>query len=102
MHLAEMRAVAGGFWQWGQDALLDPYVEPYFASLRRWWEERSREEALDLARGLFPSTLVRPDVVEATSTALGDDSLRGPLRRILLENRDGLERALRARAADRD
>ncbi len=102
MHLAEMRAVAGGFGQWGQDQLLEPYVEPYFASLRQWWDERSREEALDLADGLFPATLVRPDVVEATSTALGDDSLPGPFRRILLESRDGLERALRARAADRE
>ena len=100
MHLAEMRAVAGGFAQWGQEPLLDPYVAPYFSSLRQWWDERSREEALTLAGGLFPSTLVRPDVVEAASTALADDALPGPFRRILLESRDGLERALRARAAD--
>ncbi|MDP8937327.1 MAG: aminopeptidase N [Actinomycetota bacterium] len=100
MHLAEMRAVAGGFSQWGQEQLLEPYVERYFASLNQWWDERSREEALALAGGLFPSTLVRPDVVEAASTALGDDSLPGPVRRILLENRDAVERALRARAAD--
>jgi len=100
MHLAEMRAVAGGFMQWGQDHLLEPYVEPYFASLHRWWDERTREEALALVGGLFPATLVRPDAVEATSTALGDDSLPGPVRRILLEGRDNLERALRARAAD--
>jgi len=101
MHLAEMRAVAGGFSQWGQDHLLEPYVEPYFASLRRWWDDRSREEALALAGGLFPGTLVRPDVVETTSTALADEGLPGPVRRILLESRDALERALRARAADR-
>ena len=101
LHLAQMRAVAGGFAQWGQDALLDPFVGLYFSSLREWWDDRSREEALTLAGGLFPSTLVRPDVVEAASGALADDSLPGPFRRILLEGRDGLERALRARAADR-
>ena len=98
--LAMMRALTGGFWQWDQDALVEPYVEPYFASLGDWWRERSREEALGLASGFFPDTLVRPEIVAATDRALADPDLAGPLRRILLEGKDGIERAVRARAAD--
>ena len=99
--LAMMRALTGGFWQWGQDALLEPYVEPYFASVAEWWRDRSREEALGLANGFYPSTLVRAEVVAATDRALADAALAGPVRRILLEGKDGIERAVRARAADR-
>ncbi len=99
--LATMRAVTGGFWQWGQDALVEPYVERYFGSLAGWWRERSREEALGLANGFFPSTLVRAEIVAATDAALADADLAGPVRRILLEGKDGIERAVRARAADR-
>ena len=99
--LATMRAVTGGFWQWGQDALVEPYVERYFGSLAGWWRERSREEALGLANGFFPSTLVRAEIVAATDAALADADLPGPVRRILLEGKDGIERAVRARAADR-
>jgi aminopeptidase N len=98
--LAMMRAVTGGFWQWGQAPVLEPYVDPYFESIGVWWRERSREESLGLANGFYPRTLVRPDVVAATDRALADADLAGPLRRILLEGKDGIERAIRARAAD--
>ncbi|MEA2686381.1 MAG: aminopeptidase [Actinomycetota bacterium] len=98
--LAMMRAVTGGFWQWGQDAVLEPYVDRYFGSLRDWWDTRSREEALGLGNGFFPRTLVRGEVVAATDRCLTDADLAGPLRRILLEGKDGIERAVRARAAD--
>jgi aminopeptidase N len=98
--LATLRAVAGGFHQTGQDDLLEPYVEPYFANLGRFWTERTRDEALSLARGLFPGTLIGSRVVEAADAALADENLPGPFRRILLEAKDGMERAIRARAAD--
>ncbi len=98
--LAMMRAVTGGFWQWGQAPVLEPYVDPYFESIGVWWRERSREESLGLANGFYPRTLVRPDVVAATDRALADADLAGPLRRILLEGKDGIERAVRAQAAD--
>ena len=98
--VAMMRAVAGGFSQWDQDELLRPYVEPYFSSLAQWWATRHREEALALIGGLFPRPLVSPEIVAQTDQALADGSLPGPIRRILLEGKDGIERALRARAAD--
>jgi aminopeptidase N len=99
--LATMRAITAGFSQWGQDHLLQPYVERYFSSLRAWWDGLQREEALALINGLYPSRLVSTETVAATDAALAGDSLPGPVVRILLEGKDGIERALRARAADR-
>ena len=98
--LAVVRAVVGGFAQHHQEDLLEPYVEPYLAALDGWWAERRPEVALSLGRGLFPSTVVRAGTVAAVTRTLADDELPGPVRRILLEGRDGLERALRARDAD--
>jgi aminopeptidase N len=98
--LAMLRAIAGGFHVIGQDQLLEPYVDAYFANLTRFWEERTRDEALSLARGLYPGTLIGRRVLDATDRALADDALPGPFRRILLESKDSMERALRARAAD--
>ncbi len=100
VHLAIARAIAGGFWQYRQDSLLEPYVSIYFDSILDWWAQRGREEALGLANGLFPRTLISPQVLEVTDRALADDGLPGPVRRILLEGKDAMERAVRARAAD--
>ena len=98
LHLAEVRAVAGAFHQRGQEALSRPYLERYLASLAPWWAERPREEALDLASGLFPRHLVDPATVAAVADV--EAGLPAPVARILAEGRDGLERSLRARATD--
>jgi aminopeptidase N len=99
--LATLRSIAGGFGVTGQDELLEPYVEPYFASIATFWADRTRDEALSLIRGLFPSTLIGPGVLDATDRALADGALAGPVRRILLESQDSMARAVRGRAADR-
>ncbi|MDQ4097688.1 MAG: ERAP1-like C-terminal domain-containing protein, partial [Actinomycetota bacterium] len=101
LHLAMVRAVTGGCSQWRQEDLLRPYVEPYFSNLLTWWKERPREVALALIGGLYPGKLIEPATVAATDAALEDESLPAPVRRILLEDKDGVERALRARGADR-
>jgi aminopeptidase N len=98
--LAMLRATAGGFGVIGQDEFLAPYVEPYFASVQKFWEERSRDEALSLIRGLYPGAVIGQEVLDATDRALADGALPGPVRRILLESQDQMARALRGRAAD--
>jgi aminopeptidase N len=101
LNLASLRAVVSGFAAFGQEDLVRPYVEPYFAELGRLWEDRPREEALTMIGGLYPGTVVEPATVAATDAALAAEALPGPVRRILVEGKDGVERALRARAADR-
>lgn len=88
--------------------LLEPYVEPYFECLRDVWEQRSIEIASRIVRGLFP---LDQDLVQGMEPALHPVLLRTDawleanpdapraLRRIIVEQRDHLLRALKAQAA---
>jgi aminopeptidase N len=94
----ETEAIAGGIWRPGQGELLGAYVERYVAELPGVWAARGPQLAGALARLLFPSTLVRTDVLERTAGLL-DEQYPPGLRRYVAEQRDDLGRALRARSA---
>jgi aminopeptidase N len=98
--LSTVRALERGFMRSDQDQLLEPYVERYFEVLRRIWQDREPEVALSFAGGMYPTVLVSEALVERTDRELAASALAPPLRRRLLEQRDQVERALRARAAD--
>jgi aminopeptidase N len=98
--LATMEATMAGFQQPDQEALLQPYVEPYFEALGRMWSDRVPEVALSFAEAMYPAAVATPELVEATNARL--DGLPGPIRRLLLEGRDQVERVLRTRACDRE
>jgi len=100
---AVQAAVIGGFNRARDPELLVPFVEPYFDCLNRVWAERTNEMASQIAVGLFPSLVPG----EAALTA-GDGWLSGEgaaaepaLRRLVLEGRDAVVRALRAQERDR-
>ncbi|MCU1593091.1 MAG: aminopeptidase [Frankiales bacterium] len=97
---AVQAAVIGGFQSADQVALLEPFVEPYFAAIAHVWETRTAEMAQSIVVGLYPTLLVSPAVVERTDAYLSAEDVPGALRRLLLEGRDGVVRALRARARD--
>jgi aminopeptidase N len=97
---AVQSAVIGGFQQPEQTELLASYVEPYFAALDEIWNNRTAEMAQNLVVGLYPTLLVSPAVVERTDAYLDSHEVPPALRRLLLESRDGVVRALRARARD--
>ena len=99
--LARMRALVAGFHQVGQEEVLRPYSLRYVEALPRIWSTRGPEEALLLTEGLFPGALVEQSTVDAADRALALD-LPAPARRILDESKDGIQRALRAREADRE
>jgi aminopeptidase N len=97
---AMLEAVMRGFQQPGQEDVLEPYADRYFGSLPDVWESRELEFALDFGEQLYPRWIVTPKALELTGRALERESLPGPIRRLLLEGRDRIERALRAREAD--
>ncbi|MGH8937479.1 MAG: ERAP1-like C-terminal domain-containing protein, partial [Acidimicrobiia bacterium] len=99
--LAAAEDVMAGFQQPGQRELLEPFAQRYFEDLPRVWESRELPAALAFAEYLYPRLVVGPEVVEATDRYLAGPGVPGPVRRLLLEGKDGMERALRARAADR-
>ena len=66
------------------------------------WKDRSLEFALAFARGMYPSFVVDEQVAETTDRYLEERPPAGPVRRIMTEGRDGVMRAVRARACDRE
>jgi aminopeptidase N len=99
---ATQRAMIVGFTRVHDRALLEPYVERYFASLRQVWETRTHEIAQQIVVGLYPSLQTTQETLDRTDAFLAELGTEAPsLRRLVLESRDGIVRALKAQAADR-
>lgn len=97
---AVQEAVIGGFVQTDQREVLAPYTEKYFATVKDVWESRSHEMAQQVAVGLYPSLQVSQETLDATDAWLESAGPNAALRRLVSESRSGVERALRAQAAD--
>ena len=94
------RAIVTGFVQPGQAELLAPFADEYFAAISGVWERRSSEVAQTVVIGLYPSWVVSRAGLDAADRFLADPEVPPALRRLVLEGRAGVERALRARAFD--
>ncbi|MEU2870689.1 aminopeptidase N [Streptomyces olivoreticuli] len=97
---AVQEAVIGGFVQPDQRELLAPYTEKYFSVVKGIWESRSHEIAQQIAVGLYPVLLVSQATLDATDAWLAAAEPNAALRRLVTESRAGVERALKAQAAD--
>ncbi|MFE0207667.1 aminopeptidase N [Streptomyces sp. NPDC058985] len=98
---ALVEATIAGFERSSQRELLAPYTEKYFAAIERVWAERSIQIGMDVVRGLFPSLMDSQDTLDATDAWLSAHEDAAPaLRRLVLEARDDLARALRGQACD--
>ncbi|GGZ78138.1 aminopeptidase N [Streptomyces echinoruber] len=98
---ALVEATIAGFAQPAQRELLAPYTEKYFAAIERVWAERSIQIGMDVVRGLFPSLQSTPETLAAADAWLESHRDAAPaLRRLVLEARDDLARALRGQACD--
>ncbi|HSA41309.1 MAG TPA: ERAP1-like C-terminal domain-containing protein, partial [Mycobacterium sp.] len=86
--------------QLGQAELLTPFTERYFAEVAGVWQRRSSEVAQTVVIGLYPSWDISRSGLDAADAFLADPELPSALRRLVSEGRAGVERALRARAAD--
>ncbi|MGW0130169.1 aminopeptidase N [Streptomyces sp. NPDC003299] len=94
-------ATIAGFAQPTQRGLLAPYAEKYFAAIERVWGERSIQIGMDVVSGLFPSLQDSSATVEAADAWLRAHAGAAPaLRRLVLEARDDLARALRGQERD--
>jgi aminopeptidase N len=97
---AVQSAVIGGFAQPEQQDLLREWVEPYFAAIGEVWRDRTAEMAQNVVVGLYPAFVVDASVVERTDAYLEAEQPPPALRRLLLEGRAGVVRALAARERD--
>ncbi|MBW8794074.1 MAG: aminopeptidase N [Streptomyces sp.] len=97
---AVQEAVIGGFVQTDQRELLAPYADRYFEILKSVWDSRSHEIAQQIAIGLYPSLQVSEETLAKTDAWLASAQPNAALARLVSESRAGVERALRAQAAD--
>ncbi|WBB79600.1 aminopeptidase N [Micromonospora sp. WMMD882] len=94
------RALLQGFSHPAQVELTAPYRERYFASVAQVWATRDSEPAQEFTQLAYPAFLVEEDTVAATDAWLAGEGHPAPLRRLVAEGRDGVVRALKARARD--
>jgi aminopeptidase N len=94
------RAIAAGFWQPEHVDLTRPYLDRYVADIGAFFRGPSPELARSIADRAFPETLIEAATVARVDRVLDDDGLDPSFRRILIENRADLIRALRARDVD--
>jgi aminopeptidase N len=98
---ALVEATIAGFARPSQRELLAPYAQKYFAAIERVWTERSIQIGMDVVRGLFPAYQDSRATLEATDAWLAAHAGAAPaLRRLVLEARDDLARALRGQECD--
>jgi aminopeptidase N len=101
---ATQRTTVAGFTTVTDRTLLTGFVDPYFAQLEQVWATRSREMAQNVVTGLYPTlSLNEPgvDVVATTDRWLAGLGDRTPaLRRLVVEGRAAVTRALAVQATD--
>ncbi|MFF2812177.1 aminopeptidase N [Streptomyces sp. NPDC058000] len=97
---AVQEAVIGGFVQPDQRELLAPYTARYFEAVKDVWDNRSHEMAQQVVVGHYPALQVSQETLDATDAWLAQADPSPALRRLVTESRAGVERALKARAAD--
>jgi aminopeptidase N len=98
--LATMRSMMGGFHRFDQRRVLEAYAARYFQALANVWKERDIEIGLAFARMMYPSVVVDDHTIKVTDQYLARENVPGPVRRVLVEAKDSMQRAMRARAVD--
>jgi aminopeptidase N len=97
---ADQNAVVAGFHRYDQRELLAPYVGKYFDAIGDIYRTRSAEMSQHIITGLYPYSATSQATVDRTDAYLREEQPGPALRRMLLEARDGLARALRAQQRD--
>ncbi|MBV9869319.1 MAG: aminopeptidase N [Frankiaceae bacterium] len=97
---ADQAAVLAGFHDYNQRELLAPYTDKYFAAIAEIYRTRTAEMAQEIINGLYPYAATSQGTIDRTDSYLRHEQPGPALRRMLLEARDALARALRAQARD--
>jgi aminopeptidase N len=95
-----VRSTGMGFLKVTDTALLEPFVARYFDVITSVWKARSFSISSALVTGYYPSPLFSQGLVDATKAWLAGNTEEPALRRLVIENLAGIERALTAQARD--
>ncbi|MFY1687401.1 aminopeptidase N [Plantactinospora sp. WMMB782] len=94
------RALLQGFQHPTQAELTAPYAERFFEVVGQVWASRDSEPAQEFVMLAYPAYQISEETIRATDAWLAQPGHPAPLRRLVAEGRDGVVRALKARARD--
>jgi aminopeptidase N len=94
------RALLQGFQHPAQVELTAPYAQRFFEVVADVWGRRDSEQAQEFVILGYPAYQVSEETVAATDAWLAQAGHPAPLRRLVAEGKDGVLRALKARARD--
>ncbi|MCA2216743.1 aminopeptidase N [Jidongwangia harbinensis] len=94
------RSLLQGFQTSTQVALTAPYAPKFFEVVDALWARSDSEPAQEFVMMAYPAYQVSADTVALTDAWLAADGHNSSLRRLVAEGRDGVVRALKARARD--
>jgi aminopeptidase N len=97
---ATFRAALSGFHDSDQDELLAPYAPRYFEVVADLWRDWGSDMAQYFAQNAYPIWVVTPAAISAADDYLARTDPPPGLRRLLIEARDDVARALRCRQRD--
>ncbi len=97
---ATFRAVLRGFADPDADELLAPYAEKYYAALAGMWRDGAADMAQFFTEVGYPDSVVSQQGIAATDDYIASANPAPALRRLLVERRDDVARALRCRQRD--
>ncbi|MEX0913817.1 MAG: aminopeptidase N [Demequina sp.] len=100
---AHQFSATAGFMRVHDAAVLEPFVDDYFAMLRRIYDTKTNEMATNLIEGLYPVPLAGrvPDLqAKADAWLESNADAHSALKRLVIEGRDGVRRALEAQSKD--
>ncbi|MGH8792290.1 MAG: ERAP1-like C-terminal domain-containing protein, partial [Stackebrandtia sp.] len=95
------RSLMLGFAHPDQTDLLRPYVSRFLETVPSMWGRLATEQALEFIRFGYPGGIVEQATLDSTDDWLADESHSPAMKRGVLEGRDDVARALRARERDR-
>jgi aminopeptidase N len=95
-----LRNIGVGYGHVNDPAAFDGLIVPYFDALTSVWKTRTYKIAETFVTWFYPGALVSQKLVDATNTWLDANPGIPALRRIVIENLAGVERALVAQKRD--
>jgi len=99
--IAMFRAALAGFVDLDHPELIEPYRGDYFAVVSDVWRDWSSAMAQDFVSGAYLLGAISEETVQATDDYIARAEPPAALRRLLIEGRDDVLRALRCQTRDR-
>ncbi len=99
--IAMFRAALAGFVDLDHPELIEPYRDEYFEAVGEAWRNWSSAMAQDFVSGAYLVGAISQETVQATDDYIARAEPLAALRRLLLEGRDDVLRALRCQQRDR-